>query len=199
VVTTTGVPPDRPPSTSLQDQRPAGGGGGTGEGRQVDPAAQVRGHRGAPDGDAGERRDGGGRGDAGHDVEGHGRAADGEHLLDHGVGGVRVAGHQPDDHAAALRGGHGGLGHLGRLTGRGAQLGLRVRLADGVLDRDGDVGVHEDDGGTGERGTGAGGEHAGVARPCAHEDDPTGTAGGRAVARHRVLLILARRAFFSGV
>ena len=183
---------------ALQHQRAAGGRGGTGEGGQVHPAAQVGGHRGAAEGHAGEGRDGGGGGDARHDVEGHGGAADGEHLLDHGVGGVRVAGDQPDDDAAVLGGGHGGLGHLGRLAGRGAQLGLRVRLADGVLDRDGDVGVHEDDGRRGQRRGRPGGQHAGVARSCADEDDPSGRAGGRAGARHRVLLILARRASFLG-
>ena len=62
-------------------------------------------------------------GDAGDDVERHGGAADGQHLLDHGVGGVRVAGDQPDDDAAVLGGGDGGLGHLGRLAGGGRQLG----------------------------------------------------------------------------
>jgi hypothetical protein len=73
-----------------------------------------------------------------------------------------------------------------------------VRLTDGVLDGDGDVGVDEDDGRLGQRRGGAGGEHAGVTRSCADEDDPTGTAGGLTEARHRVLLILARRPCCTG-
>jgi hypothetical protein len=47
----------------------------------------------------------------------HRGAADGGHLLDHRPEGVGAAGDQPDDHAAVLGGGHGGLGPLGRLVG----------------------------------------------------------------------------------
>ena len=92
--------------------------GGAGQRGEVDAAAQVGGHRGAAEGHAGVGRDGGRGRDARDDVEGHGGAADGQHLLDHGVGGVGVAGDEPDDDRAVLGGGDGGLGHLGRLAGR---------------------------------------------------------------------------------
>jgi hypothetical protein len=69
---------------------------------------------------------------------------------------------------------------------------------DGVLDGGGDVAVDEDLGGLGDRCGGACGQHAGVTRSGADEDDPAGAADGLAEARHRVLLILALRAFVAG-
>ena len=210
VVTTTGVLPESPPSTSRAAASgsssavpcrtsvpPAGG--GAGERGQVDAAAQVGGDRGAAERHARVGGDGGRRRDARDDVERHGRAADGQHLLDHGVGGVGVAGDEPDDDRTVLGGGHGGLGHLGGLALDGAQLGAGVRVADGVLDGDRDVGVDQHDAGLGQRRGGAGGEHARVTGPCADEDDPAGRAGGLLEARHRVLLILAWRAVVTGV
>ena len=60
------------------------------------------------------------------------------------------------------------------------------------------VGVDEYLGGLCDRRRGACGQHAWVARSCADEDDPAGAADGLAEARHRVLLILALRAFVAG-